>query len=245
MKKLYKAILALFAVSALGALLAASASAETTLGAEWLANGNAVLNNLSTESAGQLELEDTGAPGSPSVLCSGVLSGTVGAAGVDETKEVLNKAKESVSLTPLTGLALLGTEATGPDCVTERVCAVGSATSPIEVWPVGLPWASVIFTMEDGKILDLITKVGGGKFGYELLCLVGGINTVDECTSTDAEVELFNDPEGADAAIPAGAKTTPNAVCTLSGNKETGVNEADELIIITLLSGELLTMDAL
>jgi hypothetical protein len=245
MKKLYTVVLALFAVSALGAIVAASASAETVLlPGEWLANGAAIAAALPTETAGELLLEDTGAPGSPAVLCSGIFLGTVNAGGLDTTTELLNLAKEAISLTPLTGLALIGNDLPGQDCETELVCALGTDESPIEVWPVGLPWTTELFVMENGELLDLVTKTGGGTFGYELLCLILGLNVVDECTATDGEVKIVNDPEGADAAILAKETVTPNALCTVS-NAETGVDETDELIEIKLTSGELLTVDAM
>jgi hypothetical protein len=247
MKKFYTVILALFAVSALGAVMAAAASAEETLGAEWLANGNAIVAPLATETSGQLLLEDNGVVGEPAVLCSGILLGTVGANGVDETTELLNLAREAISLTPLTGLALLGTNATGPDCITELVCAAGTVESPIEVWPVGLGvrWETLLFTMANGEILDLVTGNGGGTFGYELLCLTAGLDVVDTCTSTDGELLVENDLEGGDAALLPGSFLEPLATCTLSGNLQTGLNEPDELIEILLVSGELLTVDAL
>jgi hypothetical protein len=246
MKKLYTTILVVFAVSALGAVMAAAASAEETLGAEWLANGSSIAVPLATETPGQLLLEDNGAPGQASVLCSGILVGTVGANGVDETTEVLNLAKEAISLTPLTGLALVGT-GTGTDCETEKVCAGGTAASPIEVWPVGLGvrWEILLFTMANGEILDLVTGNGGGTFGYELLCLTGGLDVVDICTSTDTEILVENDPEGGDAALLPGTHFEPPWLCTLSGNLATAITEPDELIEILLVSGELLTVDAL
>jgi hypothetical protein len=247
MKKLYTVILALFAVSALGAVMAAAASAEETLGAEWLANGNAIAAPLATETPGQLLLEDNGVVGEPSVLCSGILLGSVGANGVDETTELLNLANEAISLTPLTGLALVGNGLAGTDCITEKVCAEGSVESPIEVWPVdlGVRWETLLFTMANGEILDLVTGNGGSAFGYELLCLTGGLDIVDTCTSTDGEILVENDVEGGDAALLPGSILEPLAICSLSGGKATGVDEPDELIEILLVGGELLTVDAL
>jgi hypothetical protein len=246
MKRFYTVVLALLVVSALGTVMAAAASAEETLGAEWLANGNAIVAPLATEIHGQMLLEDNGAPGEPAVLCSGILVGTVGANGVDEATEVLNLAKEGISLTPLTGLALVGT-GTGTDCETEKVCAGGTIASPIEVWPVGLGvrWESLPFTMANGEILDLVTGNGGGIFGYELLCLTGGLNVVDMCLSTDSEIRVENDPEGGDAALLPLTHFEPLWVCTLGGNKAVAITEPDELIEILLVNGELVTVDAL
>jgi hypothetical protein len=245
MKKLYTVVLALFAVSALGSVVAASAPAETVLlPGESLANGVAITASLAVEVAGQALLEDTGSPGSAAVLCSAIFVGTVGPEGLGTMTEVLNLAKEAISLTPLTGLALIGNDLPGQDCETEKTCALGTDESPIEVWPIGLPITGELFVMENGELLGLATKTGGGVSGYELLCLVLGLNVVDECTATDAEGPVVNDPEGGDAAVLAGVRLTPNVSCTL-GNSETGVNETDELVEIKLTSGELLTVDAM
>ena len=58
MKKIQTVVLACFVVFAFSAILAATASAETTLAAEWLHNGAAVTTTLTTESPGSIELED-------------------------------------------------------------------------------------------------------------------------------------------------------------------------------------------
>jgi hypothetical protein len=232
MRKFQTVILALVAVSAFGAVLTASASAEVTLVALWLANGLEITANLASETSGSLLLEDTKAPlvGKAAALCSAILDGVVGANGTDEIREVLNLAKELISSTPLTGLPL--TSANG-DCVNETNCG-----TPIELWPLKLPWKTQLFLMENGEILDLV--VGSG---YELLCTVGGLNVIDECTAADTELLIENDPETGDASSPAGAAATPNALCTLS-SEETGVNVVDELSEIKLVNGELLTVSS-
>jgi hypothetical protein len=94
--------------------------------------------------------------------------------------------------------------------------------------------------MENGEFLDLITGTGG-TIGYELLCLVLGINTEDTCTSADFEVQVVNDATTGDASIPALAGTNP-ALCTQS-NEETGLNVADAVTPILPLTG-LLTVSS-
>src|SRR3977135_332450 len=225
MKRFQTVLLALFAVFAFGAILVATASAEETLVALWLANGVDSPANLPVEIKGALLLEDTNtAIGKAAVICEGTLDGTIGPNGKDEIKEILNVAKEAVAANP--GLALKGTNATGPDCLTSTGCLAGTAASPIEVWPIGLPWTSQLFLMADGTILDLVTKAGGGTFGYWLLCLVTalGVQAEDLCTGEDGEILVTNNAAG-DASSPVGSEVTPAFNCTMGG-AASGLNVA-------------------
>ena len=227
----------MLAVFAFGALFAATASAETTLLALWLWNNEPVTELISTHNFGELLLEDTETiAGVAAVICHAEVHGSVGVSGEDETTEILNADEEEVGA--LGHAALLGTGAAsglGSECKRETACAEGTATSPIEVNPLGLPWHTLLYLKEDGTFLDLIT--GTGEIGYELLCLILGINAEDKCTSAenDFSVEIINDPE--DAAIPANVFTEPKAVCTQSGGKATGNNESVALSTIEPLSG--------
>jgi hypothetical protein len=242
MRKFYPIMLALVAVFAFGAVIASSASAEITLLAEWLANSLAIPagTTLATEAKGSLLLEDTETiAGAASVLCPGIVIGKVGPNGEDETTEILNTAEEKIGV--LGALALL--------CETEKLCAADTEASPIEVWPVGLPWLTRLFLMENGEILDLVTTdvanaAGLLAVGYELLCLVLGLNTEDTCVSDDFEIAIANDADTLDASILSGAETTPLAECSQSLNKLTGHNAADELTPILLANLELLTVSS-
>jgi hypothetical protein len=227
MRKLQTVLLALLAVFAFGATLSASASAETTLVAEWLAGaGLKITTNLASETSGSILEEDEGA-GPGAVLCSAILVGTVGTAGKGVISEVLNLAEEKVGELPA-GLALVSPT----DCTNVLACEAAE----IAVRPVGLPWTTQLFLMESGAILDLV--VGAS---YDLVCLVLKIKIEDTCAAADSEVEVLNDPEH--AAVPALAKFAPNANCTIGGAGK-GVNEIDELTFITLVSGELLAVSS-
>ena len=235
-RKLFWALLAVFACSMLSA---AVASAEETLGAEWLVGGKPVLELLSTEFPGSLTLEDTKTiAGAAAILCTAKTVGSVGAAGEGETTEILNVVGEKVSDVLGQGVALLGTGAAtgvGSECREIKACAEGTTTSPIEIIPLGLPWHSVIF--EDAVIKKFLQLIySANEIGYELLCLILGINAEDKCIApeNDFEVEIVNDPEF--AAYPAGAETIPRALCTQS-NEETGRNIVDELTFLVLLTG--------
>jgi hypothetical protein len=242
MKKHYTVMLALVAVYAFGAVIASSASAEITLLAEWLVDSAAIPagTRLATERAESFLTEDTETiAGVASVLCSFIEIGNVGPNGVDETTEILNAGHEKISV--LGALALL--------CSTEQTCAAATEASPIEVWPVGLPWLSRLFLMENGEILDLVTTevanaAGLLAVGYELLCLVLGLNTEDTCVSDDFEIGIVNDADTLDASILSGAETTPFAECSQSLNKLTAHNVADELTPILLVNGKLLTVSS-
>lgn len=251
MKKIRMTIFAVLALLAFSALTAVAASAETTLLAEWLLNSGAVTQLTSTETKGTLLLEDEETiGGKAAVECTATADGSVGPNGEDETTEILNALGEPVtSLAASPNLPLLGegnATGLGSECKTEKVCAAGSSVSPIEVWPIGLPWLTSLFLMENGTFLNLIysevlslpeTGVEGLFVGYELLCLILGINAEDTCYAEDFEFEVVNDPTTGDAAIPAGALASPNATCSQSGLKPTGVNQAVNTALILPLAG--------
>lgn len=241
-----KIVFAMLAVFALSAIVSASAFAEETLLAEWLVKGAAIPagTTFNTETKGAIELRDTKTfAGSAAVLCTATADGTVGPNGEDEVTAILNANGEPVAALP--GLALLGTDALsgeGSECLDVSVCALGSTTSPIEVWPIGLPWLSLLFLDQVlNKFLELLWSPSG-TIGYQLLCLVLGLNTEDTCTApaNDFEFEVANDPEN--AAILAGTKTNL-ALCTQSG-EETGENTADALTEIKLTNLELLSVSS-
>jgi hypothetical protein len=239
MKKLRVVMVTVVATFVFSALLAEAASAETTLLAEWLANGAEITTNLNSETSGSFKLEDTQTiAGSSAFKCSVILDGTIGANGSGEITKVLNLKGEEVGV--LGGLALLG-EGAGTDCQTVAGCAEGSAASPIEVYPLGLPWKTELFLMENGEFLDLVSAT---EVGYEILCLILSINAEDTCTSNDGEVLIQNDPVTGDADTPSGSAVTPNAKCTQSGGGMTGVNETTEASTMKLESGELLTVSS-
>jgi hypothetical protein len=249
MRRFYALVMALFAVSALASVMVSSASAEEplTLLAWWLVNGVQVPEGqeLNTETPGSILLEDTkaGLFGEPAgVLCSGILDGTVGFDGLDVISAVLNLKSELIG--ELTGLALLGTGG-GPDCVADpspSICPDGTPELPIEVWPFKLPWPTLLelYLLSPANYSFVILVFGAT---YHILCWVAGIDTEDECTSTESMFEVLNDPTTGDAEIPAGAKSEPFATCA-KGGAGTGNNEADELTFINLVSKELLTVSS-
>jgi len=178
MKKFQLLGVALVAVFAFGVVLAAQASAAPTfLLAEWLANGTALAEGVEkiTETVGTILLEDTKTLlGASGVVCSGIILGTVGFDGLDVISEVLNMAKETIGGT-LTATAL--------SCTEQTVCE-----EPL-VWPLHLPWSTLLELMEVGGeifFVDLIeegeTKVGTP--GWEVECMKTITKPEDNCTAT-------------------------------------------------------------
>ncbi|MGA9285388.1 MAG: hypothetical protein WBV85_08090 [Solirubrobacteraceae bacterium] len=223
MKKLQTVVLALFAVFAFGAMLASTASAETTLAAEWEKGTTKVAASLPTTAAGEISLEDEGA--GANILCNGTLVGNVNAAGKGEITEVQNL--KGVAIT-LAGTRL--TIAAG-DCVNVKTCG-----APAEVAPEGLPWTTQLYLTEAGTFRNRIIKKGGGTFGYWVLCTVL-VDIEDECTSTEGSLPIENN---LDAETPALAIVAPRANCTVGGAAK-GKNEVDTLTEIKLTNAELLT----
>ncbi len=219
MRKLQTVVFALFAVCALSAAVASTASAETTLAAVWQKNGVNVAGSLATSSEGEILLEDSGIA---SALCSGILVGTVNTGGKDTITEVQNLAKEKIEL----GLRSL-------------ICTdVSNCAATVEVWPEGLPWTTQLYLKENGTFADRITKTGGGTFGYTVLCGAGTIFPVeDTCTATEGNLPIENN---LDAETPAGSIVTPQANCTVGGAAK-GKNTTDGLTETKLTNGELLT----
>ena len=113
-------------------ILASSMAASKAFAVEWLVDGGKLTAALAVEQSGELNLINTNASGvgiRVEILCEGILDGTVGPASTGEITELLNTAKEAISLTALSGLAL-----EMPNCANTKNC-----TEPL-VWAVGLPW---------------------------------------------------------------------------------------------------------
>jgi hypothetical protein len=224
MKKLYVVGLALVAVFAFSSVMVASASAETTLLAEWLFNGAAVTGQLNVETSGEILLEDNKVPiiGKVAVNCSGILDGWVDANGLDFISEVLTLAKVLVAA-KLVGTGLLCTSASG--------CEAASEASPIEVWPTIEGWETLLILMENGTFLDIIHGSG-----YEVLCLILGAMVEDECNATETGLAVTNGTAPVGAESPIGSIAEPLATCK-EGGAGSGVNEVIKEVSKTIPVG--------
>lgn len=192
----------LLAVFALSATFVATASAETTLLAEWLASGVGVTTATSVEGTGTVLLEDSKFKGG--VECKGIADGTVNANGVGEVTEVLNEA--GTAKIALGGTALICAKESGSSC----------EGTDNEVFPEDLPSHGFVYLTEGGLFRDL-----GVKGGFSITCLILGISATDECTSENASGEVLNVTGG----VEGNGELTPKMECTFS-KEATGVAQA-------------------
>lgn len=99
MKKIHALGLTLLAVFAFSVVAAATASAETTL--QFLAAGAAIATALASKTTGELTLGSTNGGGlgiKVKVLCSGILTGTVGPGAADTVTGLLSLTEVAVTL---------------------------------------------------------------------------------------------------------------------------------------------------
>src|ERR1700727_2781089 len=133
MRKFQVILLALTVVSAFSVVLAATASAEATLLAEWLIKGVGVTTLTSTEAPGSIKLADNGI--GVEIECTSTSDGSVGANGEDETTEILSTGGVALTLAkPVTS------------CKSLKGC---ETSDPVEVAPTEtLPWHGLLYLDE-------------------------------------------------------------------------------------------------
>ena len=188
MKRIHALGLTLVAVVALSATVASTSSAAVTfLLAEWLIGGEKITAALAVEQSGELNIINTNGGGAGiriEILCTGILDGTVGPASAGEITELLNPAKEAISLTALSGLAL--------ECANTKNC-----TEPL-FWYVGLPWKTELELMEDTTSF-FVNLIINSKYSVE--CLILGVSSEEECVAPTTAVEMSNIAGGTVDAI--------------------------------------------
>jgi hypothetical protein len=225
---------ALAALCAFGVVVA-SASGATFLLAEWLEEALPMSEKKPVEStATELELVNHNAANlgiTAKVKCSGTLVGTVGPESSDEITELLNLAKEAISKTPLSGLALEG-------CTNIENCS-----SPLVWADLETPWRTEAELMEEGTETFFVDLLFNGGYYVECSSILGPI--AELCSSTETAIQLTNETNGTVDAlfsdtfqVLAGLKL---GTCT-GGGVETA--EVNNLGTIALVSGKALSVSS-
>jgi hypothetical protein len=212
MKKIHVFGFALVAMLVFSAFAAMSASAEITLLAEWLIDGNPVVTLTSVETTGEIELVNKNFLGTVKVLCSGSFVGSVGPNGEDEITGVTDLNGVAISTTPLTGAFV--------DCTGDAICS-----GLVEVWPENLPWLTNLFLMEDGTFLDHLFAGTGGLPGYDVHCISPSLDnlceglatTLMENTPTDVTGKFILASEVATCTLGTGELAGEGLTATLDG----------------------------
>lgn len=193
--------------------------------AEWLVEGLEVSTTLLVETTGTLILEDKeatlGIKGT--VLCTGILDGTIGSNGEDEITEVLSSSGGAIPTTVLSGTGLL--------CNGQSGCTTG--TENAEVWASGLPWLTLLELVEEesptlfqGFVVLILPHAAGGHVGWYTKCPTALGTSEDECVAEEAMAEASNlaaavNGEFSEAfTLLVGGKL---GNCTASSKGETGV----------------------
>jgi hypothetical protein len=186
MKRLQMTVM--FAV-VLTAIMAASASAETTLLAEWLDTGVPVNTLTSVENIWSVIFGDTKL--GLRMRCSVTEDGSVGSNGEYEVTEWL-----------VNGVAV---------SLSKRLVCTGleGCEAPAEIAPEDLPWHSLMYLTEAG---DFVGIQQSSSF-YSAKCKVLGISTEEECSPTLGTFRMEN---GASGVIPTG-EVTPLGSCSVGG----------------------------
>jgi hypothetical protein len=223
MKTFHLLGLAVFAILALSAVVASTASAEFLL-AEWLWEGNHITSALLVESSGELLLEDSGT--GIDILCSGILDGFVEPESLDLITELLD-------LTGLIAISLTALVEPGLACESHSSLCV----EPL-VWAVNLPWETELELEEPGgNYLVLIL----GNPGWYVVCMLTFGTPTDECTASEGAFEVDNNVGGTPNALFSEAITElaglKLATCLMVGPfgeletlVETGIVEGEGLI---------------
>jgi hypothetical protein len=196
--------------------------------AEWLLNGNEVTATLlvtaSSTGLGLIDLKATLGV-EAEVLCNGSLDGFIGENGADEITEALSLGGASISLTALSGTALL--------CAGQKGCE--TSTEGAEVWAVNLPWLTLLQLYEEesptlvtGFVILISPHTGGGNPGWYVQCKTLAGTVDDECTAAQGMVEATNPMMGSGVTTTFSEAFTllvggVNANCTASSENETGV----------------------
>lgn len=232
MKKIHILGVALVAIFAFGAVATSAFALEST----WLEDAIKVAAAQEAKITGELALTDLNVPvfGATTVLCSGILDGTIGPGKVDLITDILN-----LSGTLEEALAVLNSlEVSETNSMLNCVADKGACQPEGElawVTPYGLPWDTEI-TLSGTTFLDLLLSEKGVP-GYEVECenpLVGKVT--DRCQG-NTSAGLFNEAGGLLSEF--------NETLSEKGNCSQGGSGAGDLVgngFVTLNNGLTLTV---
>jgi hypothetical protein len=200
------------AVLLFSAFAAMSASAETTLLAEWLIAGAAITALTSVETSGSIEVVNKTILGTVKILCEGSHDGSVGPNGEGEITEILQAGVSQ-------GAVLV---APAIDCTGDAVCS-----GLVEVWAENLPWLTKLILMENGTILNELFEgtPAGTKPAYDLFCAnvsisnlcEGSASTLMENGATDVIGKFILGSEIATCTTGTGERAGEGLTATLNG----------------------------
>lgn len=190
MKRIHIVCLALVAVFATSAMVSSSAFAVS----KFLLNAAAITTKISTETTGELLLEDSEASPKVDVTCSGIFDGTIEPEGVlGFIEKVLNLSK--VEEVPLK-------------------CSASLCTT-VTVTPIHLPWHVEVELVAGEYRLHLLNEEAGKVPGYTVDCnsIVGLVE--DTCEGL-AVVDLTSAATDVEGMFLEDATINPPGACTLS-----------------------------
>jgi hypothetical protein len=158
--------------------------------------------------------------------------GDIGPDGADDITEMLNLSKELIGSSPLGG--------TGLSCVDEATC------ESAKVWPVGLPWLSLLqlwetlTPAESGFVTLLTSQKTGTNIGWYVECTVIGVKVTEECTTATNAFSAENVAEGILGTFSIGFTELMGLKLALCSTKkeESGV-VTGSVVTVTSLAGPL------
>jgi hypothetical protein len=228
MKRLYLLASAMIAVLALCAITVSSASALESV---WLVSGavpTSQVHVLLTTPAGRtLRFEDTkaGLSGEP-VANECVVTGEEELGFVGPEPAMLNLANEDLQETEECLETKFVPGRSGP-------CETGMVPT---VTPDNLPWLTTIELIGSSFYDDIVTEASGQtEIGWQITCLVVGLNFADLCRFFLARALLSNEVNGTvDVVFNSADVNQPQADCERGG---TGAGLVDGLLVAEALEG--------
>jgi hypothetical protein len=145
---------------------------------QWLVNGAAILEALSAETEGELELVTLNAVTGgvlERIRCEGIFDGLIELKGADTVELALNTSQQEIALGVRALECKVETEeGAGTDCTASTIALL---------WPENLPWKTHLELMTTApEWLDVLGPGTGGEPAYEVECtLLNGLKLEELC----------------------------------------------------------------